>query len=334
MAYSNRCTICTKGGTGMNTSINTVAGTISPGQLGRTLMHEHVYVEYGGACPDSQCPGAVRDEIVAACTSRIREIQAFGVESLVDPTTVDLGRNVSLMTELAERTGITIICATGIYSVSAYLTMREHMGGPDAIAELFIRELVEGIGDTGVRAGIIKVVTGQPAISLSERELLLAAARASVETGAPIITHTEGILGDEQQRILTGAGVPAHRIVIGHSCISRDFSYHRHVLQGGSYLGFDRFGMEPGMPDEVRAESMLRLIDAGYAPQLVVSHDSVWYWVGGPQTGAGAYENWKPTNFFERVIPMLHYGGATDGQIEEMLRENPRRFFAGERPAC
>jgi phosphotriesterase-related protein len=317
----------------MNSSINTVTGTISPEQLGRTLMHEHVFVEYGGPSAEVLKPGRRHDEIVSVCTDYLEQLRAFGVETLVDPTTVDLGRNASLLAELAGKTGFNIICATGIYSTSTYVRMRERLGNsPEAIAELFIKELTEGIADTGVKAGIIKVVTGAPMIDEEEHELLLAAAKASVATGAAIITHTEGILGDEQQRILTSAGVPAQRIVIGHSCLSRNFDYHMSIMQGGSYLAFDRFGMT-GMPDEVRAASMQKLIDAGWAAQLMVSHDSVWYWVGGPKIGSGAYKNWVPTNFFERVIPMLQYGGTTDDQIETMLRENPRRFFSGEKPS-
>jgi phosphotriesterase-related protein len=169
-------------------------------------------------------------------------------------------------------------------------------------------------------------------IGKDEHELLLAAAKASVKTSVPVITHTEGMLGDEQQKILTQAGVPAYRIIIGHSCLSTDFDYHLRIVQGGSYLGFDRFGMEGGMPDEVRVESMLKLIDAGCAARLIAAHDSVWYWESGPQPGSGAYKNWKPTNFFERIIPMLRAGGATDAHIWTILCDNPRRFFAGEHP--
>ncbi len=90
--------------------------------------------------------------------------------------------------------------------------------------DLFIKELTEGIDTTGIKAGIIKVVTGHPVIIEEERELLIAAARASVATGAPVVAHTEGVLGIEQQDILHGAGVPLHRVIIGHSCLSRDFA--------------------------------------------------------------------------------------------------------------
>jgi phosphotriesterase-related protein len=255
------------------------------------------------------------------------------VESLVDPTTSDLGRNALLMAEIAAKTGLNIICSTGIYSIATYINIRERLGGsPDAVAGMFIKELTEGIGDTGVKAGIIKVVSGHPRIGEEEHELLLAAAKASVKTGTSVITHTEGILGDEQQKILKGAGVPARRIIVGHSCGSTDLDYHMRIVRGGSYLGFDRFGLETGMPDEVRAASLLKLLKAGCASRLIVSHDSVWYWAGGPKLGSGAYKNWNPTNFFERIIPMLKNGGATDEHISTMLCENPRRFFAGEQP--
>ena len=313
----------------MRTSINTVTGSISPKQIGRTLMHEHVFVEYDGPSPDFVRPVPRRNEIISICTDYIEQIRSFNITTLVDPTTVDLGRNPVLLAEIAAQTGFNIICATGIYSTATYVRLRERLGGrPEAVAEIFVKELTEGIDTTGIKAGIIKVVTGGVGISREEHELLLAAAKASVATGVPIITHTEGILGDEQQRILTSAGVPAQRIIIGHSCLSRNFNYHQSIVRGGSYLAFDRFGM-PGMTDEARADSMIKLINAGCANHLMVSHDSVWYWVDGPTIGVGAYKNWVPTNFFERVIPMLQYGGVTDAQIELVLCENPKRFFSG-----
>ena len=317
----------------MPTLINTVTGTIIPDQLGSTLMHEHVFVQYGGPSTDCLPSGRKFNAIAERCNGFGKGIRTYGVTTVVDPTTVDLGRNPLLLAEVAARTGLAIISATGIYSTGAYLRIRRELGGSiDAVSELFIQELTEGIDDTGIKAGIIKVVTGHPVIIEEERELLLAAARASVVTGAPIITHTEGVLGVEQQNILGDAGVPLHRIIIGHSCLSRDFQYHTQIIRGGSYVAFDRFGM-PDMPDETRAASLMKLLDAGYASRLMVSHDSVWYWANGPSIGTGAYKNWVPTNFFERVIPMLRFNGATDEQIETMLVANPRHFFAGEAPS-
>ena len=312
----------------MGSTINTVTGPISPEKLGRTLMHEHVFVEYGTAMQDNRSLGAARPQILSACLDFANQVRACGVATVVDPTTTDLGRNIPLLASVSEQTELQIICCTGIYSTSTYQSLRLQLGGnPDAIAAFFIKELTEGIGDSGVKAGIIKLVTGHE-INDDDFELLTACAKASVATGAPIITHTEGVLGPEQQKILHAAGVPLAKIIVGHSCISTSFNYHQQIVQEGSYIGFDRFGMEGGMPDEVRVESLKKLIDAGFLDNLIISHDSVWYWINGPAIGQGPYKNWKPTNFFERVIPMLTYAGVSEAQIETILTDNPRKYFS------
>jgi len=311
----------------MNTTVNTVTGPISTDALGRTLMHEHVFVEYGTAMQDCRALGAASEQILSTCFEVAAQVRACGVATIVDPTTTDLGRNIPLLKAVSEQSGLNIVCCTGLYSTSTYQALRLHLGGPEAIADLFIKELTGGIGGSGVKAGIIKLVTGHE-IDEDDHELLCACARASVATGAPIITHTEGILGPEQQKILHAEGVPLEKIIVGHSCISTSFNYHRQIVEGGSYLGFDRFGMEGGMPDEVRVQSLKKLIDAGFLDRLIVSHDSVWYWVNGPEIGSGPYKNWKPTNFFERVIPMLQYIGVTEAQVETMLTDNPLRYFS------
>jgi phosphotriesterase-related protein len=202
---------------------------------------------------------------------------------------------------------------------------------------VFIRELTEGIGETGIRAGIIKVATGHPTISEYEKKILIAAAKASVETGAPITTHTdEGRLGDEQQKILTDAGVPAHKIIIGHSCGTDDNAYHMKLIEGGSYLGFDRFGIEVLQPDAKRIASLLAVVKKGAASRVVVSHDSVWCWRGQPIPNTEAFAEllavWTPSHFFTGIMPKLLEGGATKEQIEMMLVDNPRRFFSGQTP--
>ena len=162
-----------------------------------------------------------------------------------------------------------------------------------------------------------------------------AAARASVETGAPITTHTDrGTVGDVQQRVLTEAGVPAHRIIIGHSCGTSDHAYHKKIAEGGSYLGFDRFGLDVLHPDAERVASVLRLLERGAGDRIVVSHDSVWCWRGEPfppAVLAAMQENWKPTHFHDVIVPRLRDAGVTDTQIEALLVDNPRRFFAGEK---
>ena len=323
-----------------NTTIQTVTGPISADQLGRTLAHEHMLIGWPGWQSDTLRRGPSRDEALAICADRVAEMQAHGVQSMVDPCPNDLGRDVELMAEVSARTGLQVICATGLYKEdqggAPYWKFRAEFGANvETIAEMYIRELTDGIGDTGVRAGVIKVATGSPKITDYERMLLHAAAMASVDTGAPITTHTDqGKCGDEQQEILTNLGVPAHRIVIGHSCGTGDFQYHTRILDHGSYLGFDRFGIEVLRPDEERVASLLKLLNADRAAQIVVSHDSVWCWQGQPipepELVAPLLEIWNPSHFFERIVPRLKDGGVTDEQITMMLEENPRRFFTGE----
>lgn len=309
--------------------VNTVTGAVHPGELGKTLMHEHLFVQYGGVSRDYRRRGQGYKRCLERCIGFIDQIKGFGVASLVDPTTGDLGRHPELLAEVSQKTGMQVICCTGIYSINHYLAVLEETGGTvESVSEMFIKELTEGIDDTGIKAGAIKVVTSGAAMTDRETEMLLAAAKASVTTHAPVITHTAGILGDEQQRILMDAGVPAGRILIGHCCISSDFEYHRGIAAKGSYLGFDQIGMEMIKPDEVRVESMARLVHSGDVSHLIASHDSVWNWVGGPETGSGTYKNWTPVNFFERVIPMLHYAGVTDDAIGKILIDNPSQFFS------
>jgi phosphotriesterase-related protein len=326
----------------METMVETVTGPVRASALGRTLAHEHMMIGWPGWQSDSLRSGPTRAEALAICLDRVAQMRAHGVRTMIDPCPGDLGRDVELMAEVATRSGLQVVCATGLYKEdqggAAYWKFRAQFGSTvRAIADLYIHELTRGIGETGIKAGIIKVATGAPRITAYERALLEAAAIASKETGMPVTTHTdEGKLGDEQQRILVELGVPAHRIIIGHSCGSSDFDYHSRILANGSYLGFDRFGIEMLMPDRVRIASLLRLLEAGRGRQVVVSHDSVWCWRGEPIPDPALLQEalavWQPNHFFERIVPRLRDGGATQEQIDALLIENPRCFFTGETP--
>ena len=324
----------------MSPAIQTVTGTATPEGLGPTLMHEHLMIGYPGWESDTRFGPASEADQLAICVDRIEEMKDLGFRAMVDPCPNDLGRDVEFMAKVAQRTGFQIVCATGLYKqgeggVPYWHFMKNFGPTVDAMAELFIREIQDGIGSTGVKAGIIKVATGPGAISEYERDIFLAAAKASVETGAPITTHTDqGTAGDLQQQFLTEHGVPAHRIVIGHSCGSSDHDYHMGIARGGSYLGFDRFGLDILHPDAERVQSLLRLLERGAGDRVVVSHDSVWCWQGQPMppaVHAKMSETWNPTHFSKRVIPLLREGGASDEQIDRLLVDNPRRFFSGEK---
>lgn len=320
--------------------IQTVTGVTTADALGRTLMHEHLVIGYPGWDSDSIRPGPRRDDMIARCVDRIEEMKALGIRAMLDPCPNDLGRDIEIMAEVAQRTRFTLIAATGLYKeaegATAYWKFRSNFGPPvEAMAELFVKELTEGVGDTGIRAGIIKVGTGHETLTEYERWVFEAAAKASVATGAPITTHTDGgRFGDDQQAFLVEHGVAPQRIVIGHSCGTADTDYHLKIARGGSYLGFDRFGLDMLQPDEERVKALLRLLERGVGAQLVVSHDSVWCWRGAPipspELQAQMEKVWNPSHFLTRIVPRLKEGGASDAQIEALLVDNPRRFFAGD----
>jgi len=319
--------------------ISTVDRSIKPDQLGKTLMHEHLQTGMPGWTADPIAPPHARREVVAKSVDRIAELQASGFMSMIDPCPSDLGRDVELMAEVSARTGFNIICATGLYTgelgAATYWRLRQQMS-PDAakyIADGYIKEITKGVGGTGIRAGMIKLSTGTAPLSDYDAMLIEAAGIASLATGVPIITHTEAVLGDVQQERLTAMGVPAHRIVVGHSCGCDDFDYHMKIATGGSYLGFDRFGLEMVIPDSTRVSSLARVIGAGAGDRVVVSHDTVWCWLGTflpEERLAESGINTNPLHFTNVIMPQLLEAGVSQAQIDAMLIENPRRYFAGE----
>jgi phosphotriesterase-related protein len=204
------------------------------------------------------------------------------------------------------------------------------MGGDvvQEMADAFITELTSGVGASGVKPGIIKVATGSGAVTDYERQVFAAATKAALETDVPIISHTDdGVLGEEQQAMFAEGNLPPHRAMVGHSCGTNDHDYHWRLVEGGTYVGFDRFGLEAVNSDENRAKSMLKLIERGASTRLLVAHDTVWCWLGKPFAPNPA---WRPSRFCQDVVPMLKAGGATDEHIDHILVQNPRRYFAGE----
>ncbi len=318
-------------------TIQTVTGPIDSAELGRTLMHEHLTVGYPGWDSATDEPWNPV-EAKAICVDRIAELQDLGYSTLIDPCPGDLGRDPALLVEVAEATGFNIVCAAGLYKEheggAAHWQFRarfEDVVGP--MTDLFVGELTDGIGSTGVRPGMLKVGTGTEAVTDHEQRVFAAAAAASAATGTPITTHTEdGQLGPTQVEILTAAGVDPHRLVIGHSCGTTDHDTHMAIAGAGAYLGFDRFGI-PVMADEDRVASLVKVVAAGAGDRVVVSHDSVWCWKGNPwpkALRAQAAATMVPTVFDAKIVPMLTDAGVSDEQIRAFTWDNPRRFFAGE----
>ena len=201
-------------------TVQTVTGPVASGELGTTLMHEHLMIGWPGWEAEAPADRAARREHAKRCVDRMLELRDLGLATFLDPCPIDLGRDVELMAEVAHATGVHIVCATGLYKedqgAPAYFKFRAQFGdGLKEMTDVFIRELTEGIGETGIRAGVIKVATSAHRITPYEEMVLRAAARAHLETGVPITTHTdEGTMGVEQLEILVGQGVAPQAIVV------------------------------------------------------------------------------------------------------------------------
>jgi len=313
-------------------SINTVTGTTSAEQLGTTLMHEHLLIGWAGWELDCAAPKFERRAAFKNAVDRLKELKDLGLQSFVDPCPMDIGRDVNFMAEVAEASGVRIVCATGLYKEDLGNTAYFKQRSVDEIAEVYSSEISKGIGNSGIKAGIIKCATGKGQVTKYEENCLRAAARAHLRTGAPITTHTEdGTMGREQLDIFASEGVDLQRVIIGHSCGSADLGYHRDMLDRGCFLGFDRFGLDFLHPDKLRLAALIGLLGVGYQKQIVLSHDSVWCWLGRgldlPPETAKLIENWKPTHVFQNILPALKRSGVSEEKIRAMLVENPRRYF-------
>jgi phosphotriesterase-related protein len=326
----------------MRSIVQTVLGPIPVAELGRTLIHEHLYIAFPGA--ELENDGFNRRAFVDDAVRRMKDLVALGVKSLVDPCPIELGRDPELMAEVAQRSGINVICTTGFYFEQLGLPVYWRYRSAEEIAELYIREIEFGIADTGIKPGAIKAASGQPAISPQEQKFLAAAAMASKATGLPIITHTEdGCCGPEQQALFAQHGALPHQCLIGHGCGNPDPAYHRTICEGGSYIGFDRIGAPMFVKGAVRADNVKHLLDAGYGDRLLLSQDRSCATRGKPfhplpdkirpkveaLKRAGEWPA-PQTYLFTHFLPMLRQRGIDDQTIAHMLDENPRRFFAGE----
>ncbi len=320
----------------MASVVNSVLGPLPTERLGYTLMHEHLQVGWVGFNLDSTWKGQDRDERLESCTERLAELAALGVKSFVDPCPMELGRDPEFMAEVSSRSGVNIICSTGLYKEDLGLPSYFRQRSTEEIAELYTKELTEGIGGTGIKAGIIKCATGVGAITPSEEKALRAAGRASRATSVPIITHTDnGSLGDKQLDLFLAEGAEPARIAIGHSDGTADLKYHLSLMERGAYVSFDRIGLELLMPDALRLACLAGLIAGGRTRQLFMSQDHVNCWLGRTPPRPPEVEKYMAqrrfTYLLKEFIPKLLACGVSPAAVQTIMVENPRRYFEGRK---
>ncbi len=323
----------------MSTQINTVTGAIPSEDLGKTLMHEHFFFGFPGYAGDS-LGYRTREELVSLGVEAAGRAKTQGVKTIVDATPNECGRDPEILREISERSGVQIICSTGYYyegeGATAYFKFRAALGPADAeIEELMMTELTEGIGDSGIKAGVIKLASGKDVITDYEKMFFLAGAKAQRATGVPIITHTqEGTMGPEQAALLVEAGANPAQVMIGHMDGNTDVAYHMATLAHGVNVAFDRFGVQVivGAPmDEARKATLLGLLGMGYGDRIMLSHDTINVWLGRPlampDAVAELLKNWHITHLFDDIVPFLKGAGVGEELLDSIFTENPRRLF-------
>jgi phosphotriesterase-related protein len=304
--------------------VMTALGPVDPDVLGFTLPHEHIIAKPPGVAD----PDLVLDDIGNA----IAELEGYaltGGRAIVDMTTADYGRDVVEILWVAQRVPVHLVLATGHHKQQHAAPLLGEQS-TEEIAARNIRELTEGIDGTSARAGVIKAGTSLNEITALEERVLRAAARAHLATGASISTHTErGTMSLEQLAILRDEGVDPSRVIVGHLDFALDEPYLRRILETGAFVSFDQWSKTIYAPDEARAAMVNRLVDAGYAEQLLISGDlarkSYWLSYGG---GPGF------VYFLEQVPLVLMEAGLSAPTVRQVLVENPARALTIQRPSA
>lgn len=317
--------------------IQTLDGPLEPAQLGRTLMHEHIfnlswevqgpYPGHNGWDPEVEIPKA---------QAKLAELKAAGYDTLVELSVIGLGRDVGLFQRAVEGSGLQVVCATGLYTYDVLPRMWHFSGpgtllnGPEPLDDMFRRDIEEGIEGTDVKAGMLKCAVDAAGLTEHVERVLRSCCRVHAATNVPmtIHTHPETERGLDALRVLGEEGVDAARVVLAHCGDTTDLDHLERLLESGATLGMDRFGLDILLPMEDRVATVAALCERGYADRMILSHD------------ANCFSDWFPPGLHEQVTPRWHYlhieqdvlpalreRGVTEEQITTMLVDVPRTFF-------
>ncbi len=317
------------------TTVNSVLGPIDTDKLGFTLMHEHLMVSSAGI--PQVYDRLLGEDYVERMVQGLKKAKAGGIDTIIDATTFDLGRDVTAMAEASRRSGVNIIAVTGWW-----MELPRFLVGlsADQFADLFIREIEEGIAGTGIKAGLLKAASDSSGVLPAEEQVLRGVARAHRRTGVPIMLHSysPGQVGRQQIAILQEEGVDLKHVKLDHSNDTTDVEYLTWILEQGCYLGMDRY---PGRvtSSQARTRTMKALIDAGWAHRLLPSHDHSLVWLkleGLPQDSPMSPEEREKRNphgylYIKKVVfPQLKELGVTEAVLNRLCIEGPKNFFEGK----
>lgn len=323
--------------------IQTVLGDIAPEHLGPTLIHEHTFLAWGGWQADPRINFDREANLLRLATELKETREQFGVTGLVDAAPADLGRDVLFQQEMSRISGVHIIAATGMYRAGWGFPRYWQTLSIEDLEDFFEYEITQGVGNTGVRCGVIKVASAMEGMTDYEERAFRAAARVSRRLGVAIITHTDPQgwaitnVGLHQLEVMLEEGADPTRIMIGHAGGTQNLAYLLEIVRRGACVGFDRIGSPNPAVEEAYAALVGGLIAAGYVHHVLISHDRVGTTprrvpiqpLAPPGTAGGLAMPTKTYSTIHReFLPRLRAGGISETAIETMLVENTKRLLA------
>lgn len=304
-------------------SVMTVSGAIAPEQMGATLPHEHVLVDFAGAelvSPDRYD----RDEVFETVLPYLRRARALGVRTFVEATPAYLGRDPLLLRRLADASGVQLLVSTGYYGAreDQHLPRHAFTEPADSLAARWIREWTTGIDGTGIRPGFIKIGVDAGPLRGIDRTLIQAAARTHLRTGLTIAAHTgPAAAALDQLAVLEDEGVDPSAWIWVHAQAEDDSTVHVRAARSGAWISFDGLASE-NVGRYVARVAFMRA--EGLLHRVLVSHDAGWYHVG--ESGGGAFRPYEP--LFTDFLPALEAAGFTDDEIHRLIALNPAQAYA------
>lgn len=312
-------------------TVNSVLGPLDTEALGFTLMHEHIVTSSAGVIQNY--PELLGDDFIGRIVQGLTNAKEGGIDTIVDATTLDLGRDVTVLANVSRQTGINIIACTGWWcEAPRFLTNVSS----DQLTELFVREIREGIAGTDIKAGIIKAASDVPGVTEWQETILRAAARAHLQTDVPIMLHSysPGRIGEQQLAVLKEEGVDLKRVKMDHSNDTTDMGYLTWLLEQGCYLGMDRYPGRLNATPIDRTKTLKALIDAGYADRLLLSHDCALVQIIGESPAGIKFneerERLNPHGYLyikKVVFPSLQEMGVSESILSRLCTVGPRIFF-------
>jgi phosphotriesterase-related protein len=314
--------------------VQTVQGAVDEGELGLTLVHEHV--RFRDEAVAAQWPNRYDEELeFDAAMVAVKAAKAAGVRTIVDPTAMLGGRDVRFMKRVADAAGVQIVACTGIYSYD-YLPHYFENRDVDVMADHFVEDIEVGVQRTDIRAAFLKCAADAPGVTEHVEKIHRAVARASIQTGAPIMAHSMPAVatGPRQVEIFEEEGVDLAKVQIAHCGDSEDVDYIEGLIDKGVYVGLDRYGLEMYLPIDKRNATAAELLRRGHAERLMISQDFCatidWFPAEAADVfeSQGAIRNWSMTLVFDEVVPALRELGAMDDEsFDTVFVQNPKRWL-------